>query len=242
MSLLSSEHFWRNVPKTDSFKLEELRKIQAGYCHPDGDHIMLVKVFQDWLKEGKNSRWCYENFINNRAMVQADDIRHQLKGILKKVRVGSLVECEVLDECELINWEQRLRLSLCAGFFMNAAREIELGQTGSYLSVRDNSMLHIDKSSSIFILSSYPKWLVYTQLSGSSLSHGTIRMLSKVKSKWLQYLLPRLNIQDQDKLLGIIGSKRPQPDSIPTEVKPTENVQDKIEKAKERYLKRKGNR
>lgn len=175
-------------------------------------------------------------------MLQAEDIRHQLKGILKKVKIPKLVEFDLLGECELENWEQKLRLSLCAGFFMNAAREIELGQTGSYLSVRDNSMLHIDKYSSIFILSSYPKWLVYTQLSGSSLSHGTIRMLSKVKSTWLQHLLPRLNIQDPDKLLGIIGCKRPEPEPMKTEEQPKESIQVKIEKAKERYLKRKGNR
>lgn len=203
---------------------------------------MTLKIFQAWYAEGKSARWSYENYINNRALLQADDIRHQLKRILKKVKIPSLVEHEILRDQASLTTEERLRLSLCAGFFMNAAREIELGQIGSYLSVRDNSMLHIDKSSSIYILSSYPKWLIYTQLSGSSLTHGTIRMLSKVKSKWLQYLLPRLNTLDPDKLFGFIGVKRTEPEPAENQEAVTENIQQKIESAKERYLKRRGNR
>lgn len=203
---------------------------------------MTLKIFQAWYAEGKSARWSYENYLNNRALLQADDIRHQLKRILKKVKIPSLVEHEILRDQASLTTEERLRLSLCAGFFMNAAREIELGQIGSYLSVRDNSMLHIDKSSSIYILSSYPKWLIYTQLSGSSLTHGTIRMLSKVKSKWLQYLLPRLNTLDPDKLFGFIGVKRTEPEPAENQEAVTENIQQKIESAKERYLKRRGNR
>lgn len=203
---------------------------------------MLIKIFKTWYNEGKSAKWSYENFINNRCLLQADDIRHQLKNILRKVKIPNLIEHEILRDYPSLNVEEGLRLSLCSGFFMNAAREIELGQIGSYLSVRDNSMLHIDKSSSIFILSSYPKWLIYTQLSGSSLTHGTIRMLSKVKSKWLQCLLPRLNTLDPEKLFGLIGIKRAEPEPAENPEKTTENLQQKIESAKERYLKRKGNR
>jgi hypothetical protein len=163
---------------------------------------------------------------------------------MKEVNLPRLPEADLLLSLrdELQTSELRVRLSLCLGFYMNAAREIELGQAGSYMTVKDNCVLHVDRSSSISILGSFPKWIIFTELSGSNLIHGTMKAVSRVKGKWLKSLVPKLEDLDIEKLLGRISVKRPfqeTPESFP--INP-ENLQSKLTQAKERYLKRKGHK
>lgn len=179
-------------------------------------------------------------------MLQTDDIREQLKSIMRTIRVPNLIEDQLFEEFKtsLKTNSVKVRFALCIGFYMNAGRAIVYGQEGSYLAVRDNSMLHVDKSASVAILDAYPTWIVYTQLSGTTLAHGTIKMLSKVKSEWLEQIVPKLEKIDLNRLLGLPNDKRQRSDSEGEEEKieqTGENVKEKIEQAKQRYLKRKFN-
>lgn len=131
---------------------------------------------------------------------------------------------------------QRVRLSLCFGFFMNAARGIAYGQPGAFLSVADGTMLHIDSSSSISILESYPNWIIYTLLGGSSMTSGKLKEVSKIKSEWIEDLAPKLNKLDLTRLTGGLPVKRPREEEQKTEEKPKPD--EKINKARERYLQR----
>ena len=70
------------------------------------------------------------------------------------------------------------------------------------------------------------------------MNHGTIKLLSKVKSKWLNSLVPKLEKVDTDKLLGILTHKRPFEEKKETLIV-NENIDEKIENARQRYLKRK---
>lgn len=240
---MSSEQLWTSVSKFDSCALDDFRKCQMDFARDEGDHVGIVGVFKEWVKNFKSNRWCEDRFLSFRALRLADEIRRQIRGIMKDVRVPRIQDYEIVEEFKetLGDTETRLRLSLCMGFYMNAAREIELGQAGAYMSVKDNRVLHVDRSSSVSLLGVYPKWLIYTQLLGSNPSHGTIKMLSKVKGKWLRHLVPKLEDLDSDKLLGRISIKRAA--EVPeTEPEAVENIENKIEQAKARYLKRKGNR
>ena len=133
---------------------------------------------------------------------------------------------------------QRVRISLCFGFYMNAARGIAYGQPGAFLSVSDGSMLHIDASCSISILESYPNWIIFTLLGGSSMTHGKLKEASKIKSEWIEDLVPKLNQLDLTRLSGGLPVKRPREEEQKKEEKASPD--EKINKARERYLQRKG--
>ena len=79
--------------------------------------------------------------------------------------------------------------------------------------------------------------MIYTQLSGSTLVHGSIKLLSKVKSKWLNSLVPKLEQININQLIGIIDAKKNK-EEIKEEITAKENISEKIENAKMRYLKR----
>ena len=59
---------------------------QIQFCHPGGDLITLLSVYQDWsaLPEKDRSKWCYDNSLNAKAMRMAAETVKELRTILKQ--------------------------------------------------------------------------------------------------------------------------------------------------------------
>ncbi|CAA2975263.1 pre-mRNA-splicing factor ATP-dependent RNA helicase DEAH1 isoform X2 [Olea europaea subsp. europaea] len=53
-----------------------------------GDHIALLKVYSSWKETNFSTQWCYENYIQVRSMKRAGDIRDQLEGLLKVLKLS----------------------------------------------------------------------------------------------------------------------------------------------------------
>lgn len=46
----------------------------------EGDHLTLLCVYNAWKNHNFSSTWCMENFIQQRSMKRAQDIRKQMLG------------------------------------------------------------------------------------------------------------------------------------------------------------------
>ena len=46
-----------------------------------GDHIALMRCYQDWVETSYSTQWCYENYVQVRSMNKARDIHEQLEGM-----------------------------------------------------------------------------------------------------------------------------------------------------------------
>ena len=53
---------------------------KARFAHIDGDHLTLLNVYHAYKQHGDDSEWCYANFLNNRSLKSADNVRGQLVG------------------------------------------------------------------------------------------------------------------------------------------------------------------
>ena len=242
--MLSAENIWQNIPRASTVDFEEAKKVQEEFLDKDGDHMTLIKVYQQWKTENSSQDWAFDHYLNQRSLSQAADIRQQLKQIMRRVRDSALQENRIFEEFKtsVTSISSRVRFCLCMGFYMNAARAIAYGQEGSYLSVKDGTMLHVDKFTSIAVLQAYPKWIVYTQLSGNTLSHGTIKILSRVKGIWLEKLVTKLEGVNMNKLMGVPeAGKREREENSKEETKESESKEQIVEQARLRYLKRKLN-
>ena len=82
--------------------------------------------------------WCYENFVNQRALKSADNVRQQLVRIMVRYNL-KLCSTEFNSRDYYIN----IRKAMLAGYFMQVAH---LERTGHYLTVKDNqvnTMIHL---------------------------------------------------------------------------------------------------
>mmetsp|Transcript_40180 Transcript_40180/g.63574 ORF Transcript_40180/g.63574 Transcript_40180/m.63574 type:complete len:359 (+) Transcript_40180:142-1218(+) len=114
---VSEEVYFR--PRQDTHRADSARlKLQ----HVDGDHMTLFFIYQQWQKENCSKRWCDENFLNHRALVNAKKVREELSNMTSK-------EPEAIYKIEggSLSLSVRLRLAFLSGYFYNVAKRVEEG-------------------------------------------------------------------------------------------------------------------
>ncbi|KXS16122.1 P-loop containing nucleoside triphosphate hydrolase protein [Gonapodya prolifera JEL478] len=153
---------------------------KAKFSRDDGDHMTLLQVYQQYSSfGGDRDKWCYENFLNNRTLKSADNVREQLQSIMERQGLR-VMSTESMDEKTS---SRNIRMALAAGFFMQAAH---LEKTGHYLTVKDNQVVQLHPSSS---LAHKPEWVVYNEFVLTSKHY--IRTVSEVKAEWLLDIAPQ---------------------------------------------------
>lgn len=92
----------------------------------------LVLLFTlEWVAD-EDPSWCYENFVNQRALKAADNVRQQLVRIMARFNL-KLCSTDFNSRDYYIN----IRKAMLAGYFMQVAH---LERTGHYLTVKDNQV------------------------------------------------------------------------------------------------------
>jgi len=76
--------------------------------------------------------WCYDNFVNHRALKAADNVRQQLVRIMARFNL-KLCSTDFNSRDYYVN----IRKAMLAGYFMQVAH---LERTGHYLTVKDNQV------------------------------------------------------------------------------------------------------
>lgn len=121
--------------------------------------------------------WCWDNFLDLRALRSADNVRSQLERLCKRVGL-KLVSTDFKDRSYYTN----IRRSLTAGFFMQIAHA---EKTGKYLTVKDNQIVGLHPST---VLDHKPEWVLYHEFVLTSQNY--IRTVTSIHGEWLVELAP----------------------------------------------------
>lgn len=93
--LSASSRLFLGVPNDDSSAVGPRDKFK----HPSGDHCTVLNAFRAYQEVvssgagGEAKTWCAKNFLNERALFEAMEIRHQLKGICKRIGINTDLSC-----------------------------------------------------------------------------------------------------------------------------------------------------
>ena len=146
VSMLSVQNvFYRPKEKQ---QLADQKK--AKFNQPEGDHVTLLAVFNSWKTNKFSAAWCYENFVQQRTLKRAQDVRKQLLGIMDRHK---------LDVVSCGKSTTRVQKAICTGFFRNAAKKDP--QEG-YRTLVDSQIVSIHPSSSLF--QRQPEWVVFHEV------------------------------------------------------------------------------
>ncbi|KAL8597553.1 putative pre-mRNA-splicing factor ATP-dependent RNA helicase dhx16 [Nucella lapillus] len=121
-----------------------------NFFSPGGDHLTLLNVYSQWAETDFSTQWCYENFLQQRSMKRARDVRDQLQALLDRVEIPLLSSPG--DSIAI-------RKAITAGYFYHTAR---LGKGGHYKTVKHQQTVLVHPNSSLF--EEHPRWLVYYEL------------------------------------------------------------------------------
>ncbi|KAL3268521.1 hypothetical protein HHI36_007630 [Cryptolaemus montrouzieri] len=192
VSLLSVQNvFYR--PK-DKQALADQKKAKLN--QPEGDHLTLLAVYNNWKNNKFSNAWCYENFVQIRSLKKAQDIRKQLLGIMDRHKL------------EVVSTEKntvRVQKAVCSGFFRNAAKKDP--QEG-YRTLVDNQVVYIHPSSALF--NRQPEWVIYQELVQTTKEY--MREVTAIDPKWLVEFAPAFyKFSDPTKLSKLKKNQRLEP-------------------------------
>lgn len=90
VSLLSTESVWKKVLKINEEEYNEYIAQTKKFLCETGDHETLLNIYDAWTKCEDPNTYCDENFLNFRALRQADNINLQLHDILTSCNIDSI--------------------------------------------------------------------------------------------------------------------------------------------------------
>lgn len=179
MSMLSVNGTIFFKPKDRIVHAEASRK---SFFSESGDHLTLLKVYNDWASSGHSKQWCFEKFIQYKSMCRARDIRDQLEKLCDKVEVKLLS-----DDSDTMN----IRKAILGGFFYNAARISR--EASSYRTIRNNQSVYIHRESSLH--DALPRWVVFNEIKQTS--KAFMRTISEIEPSWLVDVAPAFYSEEE---------------------------------------------
>ncbi|CAL5091363.1 unnamed protein product [Urochloa decumbens] len=151
---------------------------RVRFGHIDGDHLTLLNVYHAYKQNDEDPQWCYDHFINARALKYADNVRRQLVGIM--TRFG-LKMCS--PNFNSSAYYANIIKALAAGYFMQVAL---LEQNGHYRTVKNNQIVDLHPSNSMY---HKPEWVIFDEFVLTT--RNFIRTVTDVRGKWLIDVAPQ---------------------------------------------------
>ena len=188
MLSVNSSVFYR--PKEKAVHADTARK---GFVAPGGDHLVLLKVYEQWLQSGYSRQWCVEHFIQYRSMCRARDVRDQLDSLMQRVEI----------EMRSTEDHANIRKSFTAGYFYHVATFGKVA--GQYKTVKSQQPVLIHPNSSLF--EPKPRWVLYHELVLTTKEY--MRGVIEIDPKWLLELAPHLYKGDEFQKLMDKNRKMP---------------------------------
>ncbi|KAF3766127.1 hypothetical protein M406DRAFT_37843 [Cryphonectria parasitica EP155] len=169
---------------------DEKRQFETArrkFAAEEGDHLTLLNVYQSFVGKGrKESRFCYDNYLNFKALSRAVSIRAQLKRYLERFGIDTeeSLAGNNAHGMDSVKKAEQIRRCLTVGYFPQAAR---MQADGTYLTVDGGTILHAHPSSLMF--NRKADWVIFHEIMETS-TKTYIREISKIDKNWLLEYAP----------------------------------------------------
>jgi pre-mRNA-splicing factor ATP-dependent RNA helicase DHX16 len=154
-----------------------------------GDHFSLLNIWNQWVDSDFSFVWARENFLQQRSLTRARDVRDQLAKLCDRVEV-------TLSSSGASNLPP-IQKAITAGFFPNAARLQRGGD--SYRTVKNGQSVYLHPSSTLFEVN--PKWVIYFELVLTSKEY--MRSNMPLMPEWLVEAAPHYHKAKDLETLGL---------------------------------------
>ncbi|KAG2071377.1 P-loop containing nucleoside triphosphate hydrolase protein [Suillus decipiens] len=151
---------------------QEADAARALLTVPDGDHLTLLNVYNNYHQNQYDQSWAWNNFLSARVLMQADNAREQLKLTMERFEVELI---SVQDQKKMF---MAIRQALCCGFFTQVAHKE--GGRGNYVTVKDDQVVALHPSCG---LDTQPEWVIFHEFVLTTRPY--IRTVTDVRPDWL---------------------------------------------------------
>jgi pre-mRNA-splicing factor ATP-dependent RNA helicase DHX15/PRP43 len=163
----------------ETAKAADVAKAQFVQEHSDHCTMLNAHAAYESIPERERKQWCWDNFINERAMQNVVNVRNQLLGIMNKLDLP-VISSDTKGDGSFAFMD--IRRALTSGLFMQVAYR---QSTGEYLTVKDNQLVSIHPSS---VISSRPEWVLFEEFALTT--KNFIRTVTVTNVDWLVEMAP----------------------------------------------------
>jgi pre-mRNA-splicing factor ATP-dependent RNA helicase DHX16 len=182
----ASALFYR--PKDKKIHADSAR---ARFTNKDGgDMLSLLNIWTEWVDSDYSYVWARENFLQQRSLSRARDVRDQLARLCDRVEVDPESSAGAQNIVPI-------QKAITAGFFPNAARLQKGGD--SYRTVKNGQSVYLHPSSVLMEIN--PKWVIYYELVLTSKEY--MRSNMPLKPEWLTEVAPHFYKKKDLESLGV---------------------------------------
>lgn len=158
---------------------EESDNAREKFFVPESDHLTLLHVYQRWKAAGCRPDWCARNYINNKSMRKAREVREQLLDIARSAKMKE-------TNCE--DWDS-IRKAIAMAFFYQASRRKGIGE---YINIRSGVVCGLHPTSAMFDSGLSPDYVVYHELIMTRKEY--MSCVTAVEPQWLAEAGPMLYV------------------------------------------------
>ncbi|CAE6514552.1 unnamed protein product [Rhizoctonia solani] len=138
---------------------------------PDGDHLTLLNVYNNYFNNKDDKNWCWNNYLSQRALQQAENVRNQLERSMERF------DLDLVGLSDPRKLYPQIRQALICGFFMQVAHK---GEKNTYMTVKDNQVVGLHPSCG---LDSTPEWVLFNEFVLTT--RPFIRTVTDIRPEWL---------------------------------------------------------
>ena len=147
-----------------------------------GDHLTLLNIWSQWVDSDFSYGFAKDNFLQQRALKRARDVRDQLAKLCDRVEVSPSSSVGIMDSVPI-------KKAITAGFFPNVAR---IRRDGSgYQTAKTGITAFVHPSSVLLQTHPPPRWILYHELVLTS--REFMRSCMPVEAAWLGEVAPHFH-------------------------------------------------
>lgn len=146
-----------------------------------GDHLTLLNIWNQWVESEFSPIWAKENFLQQRSLTRARDVRDQLVKLCERVEVTM----STVGTADLVP----IQKAITAGFFPNAAKLQRSGD--SYRTLKSNSTVYTHPSSVLIDSNPPVKMAIYYELVQTTKEY--MRSCLPTDPEWLYEVAPHFH-------------------------------------------------
>lgn len=168
------------VRPRESMKAADIAKAQ--FNHPDSDHLTMLNAFalyETISSAAEKKQWCWDNYINERSMQSAMNVKQQLLTIATKLGIP-LVTSDRKGDGSFAYTD--IRKALTSALYMQVAYK---NSTGLYITCKDNQTVSLHPST---VIQTKPEWVLYEEFALTT--KNFIRTNTVTNVDWLVELAP----------------------------------------------------
>jgi len=83
-------------------------------------------------------------------------------------------------------------MALCTGFYFNTARRMANSEDSYLMVYPEGTIVTVDISSVYALLGKYPNCVIFTELGGTSLVQGVMKLITEIDIEWVKPYFPMM--------------------------------------------------